>query len=112
MARVLRGDICWAELEPTIGNEQAGRRPVLIVSNDVFNDRSGTVIAFAITSQQPRAPFPLTVELTNRDLPKMSWVKVGQIRTLATERIGKKIGRATDEDIAIIIEGLYEIIGG
>ena len=112
MARILRGDICWAELEPTIGNEQAGRRPVLVVSNDVFNDRSGTVIAFAVTSQQPRAPFPLTVELSNRDLPKLSWVKVGQVRTLATERLGKKIGRATAEDLATIIEGLNEIIEG
>ena len=112
MARILRGDICWAELEPTIGNEQAGRRPVLVVSNDVFNDRSGTVIAFAVTSQQPRAPFPLTVELSNQDLPKLSWVKVGQVRTLATERLGKKIGRATAEDLATIIEGLNEIIEG
>ncbi len=110
MARILRGDIYWAELEPTVGNEQAGRRPVLIVSNDIFNDRSGTVIAFAVTSQQPRAPFPLTVALSNHDLPKRSWVKVGQIRTLATERLGKKIGRASAEDLNLIVDGLNEII--
>lgn len=111
MAGILRGDIFWAELEPTLGNEQAGRRPVLIVSNDVFNDRSGTVIALAITSKEPRAPFPLTVALSNRDLPKRSWVKVGQVRTLATERLGKKIGRASSEDLASIIEGFDEIVG-
>ena len=110
MARILRGDIYWAELEPTIGSEQSGRRPVLIVSNDVFNDRSGTVIAFAITSQQPRAPFPLTVALSNQNLPKQSWVKISQIRTLATERLGQRIGKASLHDVALVIEGLNEII--
>ena len=110
MARILRGDIYWAELEPTIGNEQSGRRPVLIVSNDVFNDRSGTVIAFAITSQQPRALFPLTVKLSNQNLPKQSWVKISQIRTLATERLGQMIGKASLHDVALVIEGLNEII--
>ena len=63
MARILRGDIYWAELDPTRGNEQAGRRPVLILSQDVFNARSGTVIAVAITSQEPSAGFPLTLAL-------------------------------------------------
>ena len=111
MAGILRGDIYWADLEPTIGNEQAGRRPVLVLSNDIFNDRSGTVIAFAVTSQKPRAPFPLTVALSNRDLPKRSWIKIGQVRTLATERLGKKIGCASNEDLASIIDGLNEIIG-
>jgi hypothetical protein len=60
MARLLkirRGDIWWADLDPTQGREQAGRRPVLILSQDVFNDRSGTVIAVAITSQEPTAGF-------------------------------------------------------
>jgi len=111
MAGILRGDIFWAELEPTVGNEQAGVRPVLIVSTDIFNSRSGTVIAFAITSQEPRVPFPLTVALSNRDLPKRSWVKVGQVRTLATERLGHKIGKASQEDVELVLEGLNEILG-
>lgn len=51
MARVLRGEVRWAELDPTRGHEQAGRRPVLVLSQDVFNQRSGTVIAVALTSQ-------------------------------------------------------------
>ena len=49
MARILRGEICWADLDPTKGREQAGQRPVLILSQDIFNDRSGTVIAVALT---------------------------------------------------------------
>ncbi len=111
MARVLRGDIRWANLNPTRGHDQAGKRPVLILSHDVFNDRSGTAIAVALTSQPPRAGFPLTLELTSKGLPKRSWVKISQIRTLATERIGRRLGQATIEELASVIEGLNEIIG-
>jgi mRNA interferase MazF len=111
VARILRGDIRWADLDPARGREQAGRRPVLILSHDVFNERSGTVIAVAITSQPQRAGFPLTLELTARGLPKRSWVKISQIRTLSVERIGKRLGRASPEELAEVIEGLNEIIG-
>ena len=110
MARILRGDIIWANLDPTRGHEQAGSRPVLILSQDIFNDRSGTVIAIALTSQRPSAGFPLTLELLDRRLPKKSWVKISQIRTLSIERLGKKLGKATPEELAQIIEGLNEII--
>ncbi len=111
MARILRGDIVWADLDPTIGREQAGRRPVLVISHEVFNERSGTVIAIAVTSQPPRAGFPLTLELRTRGLPKKSWAKIGQIRTLSVERIGRRLGRASAEDVSQIIDGLIEIVG-
>jgi mRNA interferase MazF len=111
MARILRAEIRWADLNPVRGSEQAGVRPVLILSADVFNERSGTVIAVAITSQQPRAAFPLTLELGAKGLPKRSWVRISQIRTLSVDRIGKKLGRASPEELAQVIEGLNEIVG-
>ncbi len=111
MARILRGEIRWADLNPVRGREQSGLRPVLVLSQDVFNDRSGTVIAVALTSQPQRAGFPLTLELQTKRLSKKSWVKISQIRTLAVERIGKVIGRASPEEIAQVVEGLDEIIG-
>ena len=111
MAGILRGEIRWADLNPTRGKEQSGQRPVLILSHDVFNERSGTVIAVALTSQPPRAAFPLTLELTAPRLPKRSWVKISQIRTLATERIGNRLGRASPEELAQVLEGLNEILG-
>jgi len=111
MAGILRGEIRWADLNPTRGKEQSGQRPVLILSHDVFNERSGTVIAVALTSQPPRAGFPLTLELTTPRLPKRSWVKISQIRTLATERIGNRLGRASPEELAQVLEGLNEILG-
>ncbi|MEO8619781.1 MAG: type II toxin-antitoxin system PemK/MazF family toxin [bacterium] len=112
MARILRGEIRWADLDPTRGHEKAGRRPVLILSHDVFNERSGTVIAVALTSQEPRAGFPLTMETQTVGLPKRSWVKISQIRTLATERIGRRLSRVSAEEIARVVEGLNEIVGG
>jgi len=111
MARLLRGEIRWADLNPTIGHEQAGIRPVLILSHDVFNERSGTVIAVAITSKPQRAGFPLTLEIESDKLPKQSWVKISQIRTLSVERIGKSITRLSPEELDQVIEGLNEIIG-
>ncbi|MCC6318120.1 MAG: type II toxin-antitoxin system PemK/MazF family toxin [Gemmatimonadaceae bacterium] len=111
MAGILRGEIRWAELSPTRGQEQAGLRPVLVLSQDVFNERSGTVIAVALTSQPQRAGFPLTLELTSTRLPKRSWVKISRVRTLAVERIGKRLGRATPEELAQILEGLNELLG-
>ena len=111
MARVLRGEIRWADLNPVRGREQAGQRPVLILSQDVFNERSGTAIAVALTSQEPRAGFPLTVETHASRLPKRSWIKVSQIRTLAVERIGRRLSRASEEELAQVLEGFGEIIG-
>jgi mRNA interferase MazF len=97
-------------LNPVRGREQAGLRPVLVLSHDVFNERSGTVIAMALTSQLQSAGFPLTHELPVHLFKKRSWVKISQIRTLSVERIGKRIGRTAPEELARVIEGLNEII--
>jgi len=110
VARILRGDVVWADLNPTRGHEQTGRRPVVVISADVFNARSGTVIAMALTSQSQRAGFPLTYELKSIKLAKSSWVKISQIRTLSVQRLGKKLGRLAPEELDHLIEGLYEII--
>jgi mRNA interferase MazF len=101
----------WADLNPVRGREQAGQRPVVVISQDVFNERSGTVIAVALTSQPQKAGFPLTFELSHPQLPKKSWVKISQIRTLSIERLGQKIGRVSAEELSLIVEGLNEIIG-
>jgi mRNA interferase MazF len=111
MARILRGDVRWAELDPVRGHEQAGRRPVLVLSHDVFNDRSGTVIAGALTGQEPRAGFPLTLESKAAGLSKRSWIKISQIRTLSVDRIGTRFARASEEELARVLDGLNEILG-
>ena len=110
MAQILRGEIYWADLNPVRGREQAGQRPVLILSNNLFNHRSGTVIAMAITSQPQRAGFPLSLELPDDCLPRPSWVKISQVRTISTERIGKRIGVVEAMELNQIVDGLTELI--
>jgi mRNA interferase MazF len=110
MAGILRGEIRWADLNPVRGREQAGLRPFMILSHDIFNERSGTVIAVAITSQPQKTGFPLTLELKSTNLPKKSWIKISQIRILSVERIGKVIGKASPAELTQVIEGLNEII--
>jgi mRNA interferase MazF len=102
----------WAgPIWTTRGHEQGGLRPVVVLSEDVFNARSGTVIAMAVTSKAQRAGFPLTMELTSVKLPKQSWVKISQVRTLSVKRLGKKIGQVAAEELDRLIEGLNEILG-
>lgn len=111
MSRILRGEVHWAELNPTRDHEQTGRRPVLIISHEIFNKRSGTVIAMALTNQPQKASFPLTYPLESQPLQKPFWVKISQIRTLSVERIGKKLGTVEPEQLAEVVDGLNQIIG-
>jgi mRNA interferase MazF len=111
VARILRGEVRWADLNPVRGHGQAGQRPVLVLSHDVFNERSGTVIAVAMTSQEPRAGYPLTLESHATGLSKRSWIKISQIRTLSVDRIGKRLARASEEELARVLDGLNEILG-
>ncbi len=84
MARLLRGDIVWANLDPTQGHEQSGKRPVLIISHDVFNQKSGTA--------QP------------------SWVKISQIRALSILRLSAPISHLSELEVDEIISGFNEIV--
>lgn len=70
------------------------------------------MIAVALTSQEPRAGFPLALKSHAPGLPKRSWIKIGQIRTLTSGRIGRRLARASDEELARVIEGLNEIVDG
>ena len=110
MANLLRGEVYWADLNPVRGSEQSGIRPVLILSNSHFNRRSGTVIAMAITSQPPKAGFPLTLELQLGSLPRPSWVKSSQVRTISVDRIRKRVGEVDAVELSQIVEGLTELI--
>jgi mRNA interferase MazF len=110
LARILRGEVYWADLSPTRGHEQAGERPVLIISHDIFNERSGTVIVLALTSQPQRVGLPLALKIESAKLPKPSWVKTSQIRTLSTDRLGRRLGHVSPEELEQAIEGLFELV--
>jgi mRNA interferase MazF len=93
------------------GREQPGLRPVLILSQDVCNSKSGTVIAMATTSQRQIAGFPLTLALPQEALPKPSWIKISQIRTISVDRLGKRIATLDPETLVQAVDGLLELIG-
>jgi len=64
-----------------------------------------------MTSQQPRAGFPLTIDSQADGLTKPSWIKITQVRTLSVDRIGRRLARASEEELARVLEGLNEILG-
>lgn len=107
----LRGEIRWADLPEAREHEQAGPRPILVLSHDLFNQRSGTVIAMAITSQPQRAGYPLTWPVPPGLLGRSSWVKVSQLRTLSSQRLGKAVGRLDDDQVSEVVSALLELVG-
>ena len=91
---IKRGDIYYAELNPVIGSEQGGTRPVLIISNDIGNRHSPTVIVAAITSRvHTKAKLPTHVELSARqcDMVRDSVILLEQLRTIDKQRLREKI---------------------
>lgn len=110
MAQVLRGQIYFADLEPTKGREQAGFRPVLVISHEFFNTPSGTVIAMALTSKEPKVGYPLTYEIKSLKLPKRSWVKTSQVRILDSQRLSKCLGQLESSEVNKIVFGLSKIV--
>jgi len=107
---VRRGDIFYADLNPVVGSEQGGIRPVLVVQNDVGNKYSPTVIVAAITSQIDKAKLPTHVELKSADygLEKDSVILLEQLRTIDKRRLKEKI-TFLDQDIMEKIDEALKI---
>lgn len=110
MADIMRGGVYWADLGRPSAREQGGRRPVLVLSHDVFSDRSGTVIALAISSQPQRAGYPLTWRLPEGMLPRTSWVKISQVRTLSADRLGSRLGEVGERETDELVRGLLQLV--
>ena len=94
MMKIKRGDVFFAELDPVIGSEQGGVRPVLIIQNDIGNQHSPTTIVAAITGQMCKAKLPTHVDLAGREngLSKNSVVLVEQVRTIDKRRLRERMG--------------------
>ena len=105
---IKRGDIFYAELNPVIGSEQGGIRPVLIISNDTGNRYSPTVIVAAITSRvQTKAKLPTHIEVNDFEgLDKNSVVLLEQIRTIDKQRLKQYMGMMPDNIMARVNKAL------
>lgn len=115
--QVRRGEIYYAQLNPVVGSEQGGIRPVLVIQNDVGNQYSPTTIVVAITSQIDKAKLPTHVEVSagKTGLEKDSVILAEQIRTIDKSRLKQKVAMLDETtmqkvDRAIEISlGLVEI---
>ena len=102
---IKRGDIFMADLDPIIGSEQGGIRPVVVIQNNMGNKYSPTVIVAAITARDKHA-MPTHVKLTSPVLPKDSQVLLEQIRTIDKTRLLNYLGEISHEEMNCITEAL------
>ena len=110
---IMRGDLFSACLDPVVGSEQGGIRPVLVVQNDVGNRYSPTVIVLAVTGQinKTRLPTHVPVAAGNTGLAKDSVVLAEQIRTLDKRRLREKIGTLRPEVMQKVSEAMMISLG-
>lgn len=111
--KILRGDVFLADLSPVIGSEQGGKRPVLIIQNDVGNHFSTTVIVAAITAKNTKANIPTHIEIKKKQFgfERDSVVLLEQLRTIDKARILEKITQVDAEFMQTINEGLKVSLG-
>lgn len=111
--KVKRGEIYFANLNPVVGSEQGGVRPVLILQNDTGNKYSPTTIVAAVTSRHKRARLPTHVPLAAREGPldKDSVVLLEQVRTIDKSRLKEKIGKLSPEELAEVQDALKLSLG-
>ena len=110
---IMRGDLFSACLDPVVGSEQGGIRPVLVVQNDVGNRYSPTVIVLAITGQVNKTKLPTHVPVAagNTGLARDSVVLAEQIRTLDKRRLREKIGSLQPEVMQQVSEAMRVSLG-
>lgn len=89
-----RGEIYEVDFNPSRGSEQAGVRPGLVVQNDIGNAAAPTTVVVAVTSREPRKPYPFLVDLTGAGLPKRSWAHCSQLYTVDKARLVRLMGVA------------------
>ena len=104
---IRRGDIFFANLNPYKGSEQGGKRPVIIIQNDIGNQHSPTVIVTAVTSHfHKKRALPTHVPIENEVLEKQSLALLEQIRTIDKSRLIEKLGRVTDRNMEEIEQAI------
>ena len=99
MKNIRRGEIYYADLDPIVGSEQGGTRPVLILQNNIGNKLSPTVITAPITGRKKKKLLPTHVNITTTELPQYSTILLEQIRTIDKQRIFEYVGNLSKEQM-------------
>lgn len=110
---IKRGEIYFAQLNPVIGSEQGGIRPVLVIQNDIGNQYSPTTIVLAITSQINKAKLPTHIELDAEryGLERDSVILAEQIRTIDKTRLKQRIAILDEGTMGKVDQGLQVSLG-
>ena len=111
MKEIRRNEIYYAELDPVIGSEQGGLRPVLILQNDTGNKHSPTTIVAAITSRQSKSKLPTHVPIQAIGLARNSIVLLEQIRTIDKARLREHVGQLDDLTMEKVDRGIVISFG-
>jgi len=106
-----RGEVYDVDFNPARGSEQAGRRPALIVSNDIQNEHSPVVVVAAITKTVPKKPYPFIVEIPDGILPESSRALCNQLNTIDKERLLRYRGELHRETFAALDGALCVSLG-
>lgn len=110
--KIMRGEIYIADLDPVVGSEQGGERPVLIIQNNLGNKHSPTVIVLAITSRfHKKRHLPTHVPIESGDLSKNSIALAEQVRTIDKSRLIHYVGRASKETMDFVDDALKVSMG-
>ena len=110
---VLRGELYLADLDPVVGSEQGGTRPVLVIQNNVGNRYSPTVIILAVTSQMHKARLPthVPIEAQGHGLARDSVVLAEQVRTLDKRRLHERLGELSPDRMHKVAQALRVSLG-
>ena len=110
--KIKRGEIYIADLDPIVGSEQGGERPVLVIQNNVGNTYSPTVIVLAITSRyQKKKNMPTHIPIESSDLSMSSIALAEQVRTVDMSRLIHYVGRASKESMEAVDQALKVSMG-
>lgn len=112
MRQILRGEVWLVDLNPVRGREQAGKRPCLVISVDLFNQGAAElVIALPITSKNKGIPFHVEVNPPEAGLRMQSFIKCEDVRSISVERFERKLGAVTPETLAQVEIRLKILMG-
>lgn len=109
---IRRGDVYYADLSPVYGSEQGGVRPVLVIQNDIGNEKSNTIIVAAISSKIKKTNLPTHVYLHgDKFLPKDSAVLLEQIRTIDKDRLNSYKTHLSDDIMRKVDNAILSSLG-
>ncbi len=111
-SRILRGDVFVGDLDPAVGHEQAGRRPVLVISiNPMNRSAAELVIAVPLTTTDRGSELHIRLDPPEGGLSRVSFAMPEMVRVLSTARLKRRLGRASPDSVEVVARRVGILIG-